>query len=685
MAARRLLGSLLALAFATGVMPAGAEAAPGLASENHVFPAPTVDSTDIDAAFAPNGFAAVAWIEQIAANEGVVNVALRPPGGDWSAPVRLTTRSAGDPPTGRSLSGLHVAVNANGDTAAAWEERGAPSTFTVGVSSRPAGGEFRKPELFDPATTGRVGVDASGTVTFAYGVDTAMSDGQAVRTAPAGASLLGATPQPLSNTCGAFDMDLAVAPSGDAIVGYACNGMAFGVRKNGTWTTSTPFVESSVSCPTIGTSTTYSGVRVDVDGGGRPVGVVQRNESSSNCSMFPTTTHSTAIMLAVPAGGAMAAGPQVAASGVATSTGAEPNAVLAPTVGIGGGSVVVEWISGNDTSIAFRPETRTYPDNGAASPGPPEPIGAFGGSASDGEIGVDAAGKALVTWMQMVDGERVEFAAFRPQGGSFGQPLRVSDSSGAVSATSSGVSDQGDGVIAFLQGPTPGSVAHARGFDATAPQLNGVSIPAAPRARVPAPFAAGAFDVWGPVSFTWNFGDGTAAGATPTHAFSSTGLASVTVTARDSVGNSSAQTGEVIVRPSAPRITNLSQTHSAFRVGNKPTATARRRRAPVGTTFRFQLDTRAAVAIEIARAVPGRRSGKRCVKPTRRLAGKRRCTRFVRRGTLKRAATNGVNRVAFSGRIGRRALKPGKYRASFVATADGLSSKPSFLRFRVVR
>ena len=32
-----------------------------------------------------------------------------------------------------------------------------------------------------------------------------------------------------------------------------------------------------------------------------------------------------------------------------------------------------------------------------------------------------------------------------------------------------------------------------------------------------------------------------------------------------------------------------------------------------------------------------------------------------------------------------KALKPGKYRAQFVAKANGLSSKPAVLRFRVVR
>jgi hypothetical protein len=264
----------------------------------------------------------------------------------------------------------------------------------------------------------------------------------------------------------------------------------------------------------------------------------------------------------------------------------------------------------------------------------------------------------------------------------------VSDASGEVSASSADVSDQGDGVIAYLQGPTPGRVAHARGFDVTPPQPTGVSIPATADLGLPAPFAAGAFDIWGPVSFAWDFGDGTAAGGeTPTHLFTSTGQKAVTLTATDSAGNSAATGGVVDVLRSVPLLTDVSETNSVFRVGREPTPTSagRRRRAPVGTSFRFSLDRPASVAIRIARALPGRRSGRRCVKPTRRLARKKRCTRFVRRGTLRRVSGPGANRVAFSGRIGRRALKPGKYRASFVATAFGASSKAKALRFRVVR
>ena len=76
-----------------------------------------------------------------------------------------------------------------------------------------------------------------------------------------------------------------------------------------------------------------------------------------------------------------------------------------------------------------------------------------------------------------------------------------------------------------------------------------------------------------------------------------------------------------------------------------------------------------------------------CVKRTRRNRGSRRCTRYVRAGrTLTRTSKAGRNRVKFTGRIGRRALKPGRYRLTIVATdAAGNRSRARRLNFRIVK
>jgi CSLREA domain-containing protein len=109
--------------------------------------------------------------------------------------------------------------------------------------------------------------------------------------------------------------------------------------------------------------------------------------------------------------------------------------------------------------------------------------------------------------------------------------------------------------------------------------------------------------------------------------------------------------------------------------------------APRGTTIRYTLSTAATVRITIYREAAGRRVGRRCRRPSRRLLRRRRCTRLVRRGTLVRTGSTGANRVPFSGRLGRRALPPGRYRGRIVASATGAprESAPRTARFRIVR
>ena len=111
----------------------------------------------------------------------------------------------------------------------------------------------------------------------------------------------------------------------------------------------------------------------------------------------------------------------------------------------------------------------------------------------------------------------------------------------------------------------------------------------------------------------------------------------------------------------------------------------RGKRAAAGTRIQFRLDDVATVRMKIERRLAGRRSGRRCVAPKPKLRSRKRCARFVRRGTLvRRNLTAGTQRIAFSGRIGGKALKPGRYRLTAVAIADGADrSKPRRASFVV--
>ena len=139
----------------------------------------------------------------------------------------------------------------------------------------------------------------------------------------------------------------------------------------------------------------------------------------------------------------------------------------------------------------------------------------------------------------------------------------------------------------------------------------------------------------------------------------------------------------------APVVTGFSMTNRRFAVAAGRTAASAkaRKRAKRGTAFRFTLSENAATTIVIARKSTGRRKGKRCVKPTRKLRKAKRCARYTTIHTLRRSqAVLGANRVAYTGRVGKRKLRPGPYRATLTATdAAGNRSRARRVSFRIVR
>ncbi|MDQ6751618.1 MAG: hypothetical protein M3Z33_12825, partial [Actinomycetota bacterium] len=103
-------------------------------------------------------------------------------------------------------------------------------------------------------------------------------------------------------------------------------------------------------------------------------------------------------------------------------------------------------------------------------------------------------------------------------------------------------------------------------------------------------------------------------------------------------------------------------------------------------TFKYNLSEAATVKIELQQLLPGRKKGKACVKPTAKLSKAKKCVRAASQGTLTRTSHAGANAVAFSGRVGSRALKPGSYQAVLTATdaARNVSARKT-LAFKVVR
>ncbi len=145
-----------------------------------------------------------------------------------------------------------------------------------------------------------------------------------------------------------------------------------------------------------------------------------------------------------------------------------------------------------------------------------------------------------------------------------------------------------------------------------------------------------------------------------------------------------------LVAAAKPTLRRVSMKNKRFRVAKQRTARIaakrKRRKAPAGTTFRFTLNVRANVTIRIHRQLGGRKVGRACRKPAPRLRGRKRCKRYVLAGGLsRRGLAAGRRSVKFSGRIGKRALKPGRYRATLYAANSSGRSKSVKLSFQVVR
>ena len=116
----------------------------------------------------------------------------------------------------------------------------------------------------------------------------------------------------------------------------------------------------------------------------------------------------------------------------------------------------------------------------------------------------------------------------------------------------------------------------------------------------------------------------------------------------------------------APLISGFRSSRSVFAIARAGTPVAAR--VAQGTRLRYTLSEGARVTMKIQR----------------RLAG--RPTRYRAVGRLKRNGVSGLNRTRFTGRIGRRALRPGRYRVVITATdAAGNRSAPKSARFRIAR
>lgn len=418
-----------------------------------------------------------------------------------------------------------------------------------------------------------------------------------------------------------------------------------------------------------------------------------------------------------------------------TSTGSFPPN-MRPSVAAGGGHAYVLWTRDQGTNIFFQdlgnPVTHAIASGGAfgvddlrsaadssgavtavwttvppnqrndsvfsavvaagAISGQGSPITPIGIDREIGDIAVASDGSSLVLPVNEPSGEasvEVE-AALRPAGGAFGAVEPVSglrdDHPNAIfeHPPSAFIAPGGRALALWSAADQTGSPnlrLQLSEFDATAPTLNAIAVPAAAITGQSIAVSASASDLLSTPTVSWSFGDGSrATGATVTHEFGSAGAMTVTVTARDSVGNQTSQTRVIAVsRPptttpppdtTPPVLSGLTASNRKFRIARSATAviaTAGRTRAKAsasGTVLRIGVSERATLIVTFTRH--GHRQ------PA---------------GTIVRfGAGPGATPIRFSGRIGPTALAPGSYVATVVAIdGSGNRSRPAGIALTVVK
>jgi len=237
----------------------------------------------------------------------------------------------------------------------------------------------------------------------------------------------------------------------------------------------------------------------------------------------------------------------------------------------------------------------------------------------------------------------------------------------------------------------------AAGLDANPPSVGPIVFPATATTGTPFSYSAGSvLDVWDPAPLvSWAFGDGQTGPPNGTHTYANVGSFIATLTATDASGNTTTVHRTITVQtPSGgggagggkPRLSHLKLTPTRFRAARSGASTAKRRHraAPVGAKITYSVSLAATTRFTVLASRRGIRSGRRCVRARHPRPGARRCTLTTALGGFSHASRAGRASVRFSGRIGRHALKPGRYVLSAVARNRAGSSRTLRVAFTIV-
>jgi hypothetical protein len=633
---------------AVGALSVGSEAS--LAASGWV-PAQDIAPVGASSASQPRvvldrqGNAIAVW-RRGAASGGDVKVqsAFRPAGGPWQAPVDISRPG----PDGEEISfpadgGPQVAVDAQGNAIAVWQRHDGTS-LVVQAAERPAGGAWRTPvdisgtgHSGDDSRNARIVMDPSGTALVVWLRRDPATGKDEIRSAEHARG-------------GTWQAPVEVSPSGALFR----RGIELVIDARGTALALWAGTSNSVA---LASSTHPAG------------GVWQAPESIPDSPVlvidFDVAVDSQGNAVASWTQGGIG-GPNSVRAAVRPAAGTwQPSVVLGTDAEA---SQVATDDAGNTTVVFEKPsdEIRSATRPAGGDWQPDVLINPGGHVARLPALILDARGDATAAWTDAT-GPRPSIMTARRVGADWQPPVRLTADERSAAEPDLAVDPQGNGVAVWSESTS--GVISAAGFDATAPEFRGLTVPASGAAGRPLAFSATPFDTWSaPLATSWRFGDGASAtGNAVSHTYNVVGRQTLAVTTTDLVGNTVGGTKSILIKPSV--------------LGLRVSPNAFRRRRP--GTLSFRLAAASTVRFGVERVRIGRTVGKRCVTATRANRARARCTRYVRVGSFSRSRRSGSTRLKMPTRIAGRLLAAGRYRLSAVPRAAGLTGNASRSGFRI--
>ena len=591
------------------------------------------------------GTAVAVWRHGVDGGEVRVQSSVRPAGGSWQTPVDISSPGLdGSAPLSTEVPGPRVAVDALGNAIAVWQRFNGTS-LVIQAAERPAGGAWGAPvNISLPAPGGydagapSVAFDPRGNAVAVWHRSDALTGRATVLSADRPAGRAWQPPVAVSDgTADASGALIAVAADGTALAAWTSFGGAprSSLRPaGGSWLPS----------ETIAGDTLVRGMDIALDPAGSAVAVWLGGASGPF-----------GVRAAVrPAQGAWQAPADLGPDGYHPSL----------TVDAQGAATAV-WQNDDAAHAASKPAGGDWEPSVQLGPSAPS----FALSAvSETAVASDVRGVVTAAWIAgSPSGSDVLVS--RRAGAAWEAPVLVSAPGRAAVQPRLAVDPLGN-AVALWADRIAGGIG-AAGFDASAPELRSLAIPASGAIGRRVAFAVSPFDVWSPLGpVRWAFGDGSAGtGASVSHTFLRLGPHTVDVSVTDALGNPATATRTIVIRPS---VLGLRVTPSRYRAARRG-------------SVHFRLPAASRVRFVVQRVRGGRRVGRRCVGPT---AGNRRrvvCNRYISVGAFSLTRRAGRHRVRLPARVGGRVLRAGRYRLKATPTAERLTGAPSRTGFRVTR